>query len=344
MYTIEYYTTKTIHSIKDIWLELEKGKDMTYFQSYDWNIFITHYQLNNNFYFENIIYVVKDSGIAVLIAPLFLIKRRYKLINRKACYFLGRNGWSDYLNFIYKEFDTKSVDYLLDYICQKYCIHDFYFEQIKDNSEIYNYLVNRKAQILYRTNCVNLKLSNFTIPEYNNILSKNTRQNIRTAYNRIKKDGLKITINFNDTFIEKSLCESIRNERVVKKNIENNILKILKNKIRRLLSLPYPQYLPFYNSSNSKIISIYERDNLMAYFNYGIDSYHHTIVIMAVGTNEKYSRYSPGILLMHSYIEYLLTNKKYFILDFTRGNEKYKYSLGGKDHFIYNFKLTVNND
>jgi len=65
---------------------------------------------------------------------------------------------------------------------------------------------------------------------------------------------------------------------------------------------------------------------------------------MAVGTNEQYERYSPGILLMYNFIDYIIKNKMYTVLDFTRGNEKYKYSLGGKDHFIYNFRLMVEND
>jgi len=344
MYNIEFYLTSEIGNLKDIWLDLEKGKDMTYFQSYDWYKFIIQYQPLNNSYFEGIISVVKKEEAVLLIAPLWVIKKRYKFINKKSCYFLGRNGWSDYLNVIYKQFDVEAFNYLLNSVSHKYGINEFYFEQIKGNSNFYNYLLNNKAKILNTTNCVELNLSKLTFEEYISNLTKNTKQNIRTAYNRARKDGLNIILNFDDKEIDKELCESIRSYRVAKKNIEHNLLNIIKNKIYKILSISYPKYLPFYNTSRSSIMSIYDGDNLMAFFNYGIDIHHRTIVVMAVGTNEQYERYSPGILLMYNFIDYIIKNKMYTVLDFTRGNEKYKYSLGGKDHFIYNFRLMVEND
>ena len=41
-YTIEEYTNDSISQLKEAWLTLEKGDDMTYYQSYKWNIIVQH--------------------------------------------------------------------------------------------------------------------------------------------------------------------------------------------------------------------------------------------------------------------------------------------------------------
>ena len=56
---------------------------------------------------------------------------------------------------------------------------------------------------------------------------------------------------------------------------------------------------------------------------------------MAVGTDESFARYSPGMLLMLEFIKEQISLKEMNVVDFTRGNEFYKYALGGKDHFIF---------
>ena len=88
-------------------------------------------------------------------------------------------------------------------------------------------------------------------------------------------------------------------------------------------------------------MAAYINGELAAYFNYGLDKYHKRVVLMAVGTNEKYGWYSPGMLLIYEYILKQLDNADIEVVDFTRGNEKYKYSLGGKEHFNHHLAFKV---
>ena len=55
---------------------------------------------------------------------------------------------------------------------------------------------------------------------------------------------------------------------------------------------------------------------------------------MAVSTNPDYYKYSPGILTIYNFvIEQMNKANGFAKIDFTRGKEKYKYVLGGVEHY-----------
>ena len=64
-------------------------------------------------------------------------------------------------------------------------------------------------------------------------------------------------------------------------------------------------------------------------------------VVMCAGVNPKFARYSPGLLSMYNQIKIFLEEQHLDSIDFTRGNEKYKYDLGGKDEYIYHVQFKV---
>jgi CelD/BcsL family acetyltransferase involved in cellulose biosynthesis len=53
-------------------------------------------------------------------------------------------------------------------------------------------------------------------------------------------------------------------------------------------------------------------------------------------------RLSPGIILMAHLIRHAIERQEHEIFDFLRGDEPYKYSLGGTDTHIY--RLSVKRD
>jgi CelD/BcsL family acetyltransferase involved in cellulose biosynthesis len=54
---------------------------------------------------------------------------------------------------------------------------------------------------------------------------------------------------------------------------------------------------------------------------------------------ERYGQLSPGIILLARLIEHAITNR-YAVVDFLRGDESYKYKLGGKDTQIYTIRAS----
>ena len=62
---------------------------------------------------------------------------------------------------------------------------------------------------------------------------------------------------------------------------------------------------------------------------------------MAEGTNNVFAKYSPGVLALYAYVLNLIECKEILLLDFTRGDEKYKYSLGGVNHYIHDVSFNL---
>ena len=140
--------------------------------------------------------VIKNDSIPVLIAPLWIILHTFNLVNKKGIYILGRSSWSDYLNFVYEEFDCDAINYLINCITQKYKVKRVYIESLREDSQTFNYFrQHKKAKELGVGISVAFKLPK-TQDDYKTVLSKNTRQNIRTAHNRQNKDGINIRVLF----------------------------------------------------------------------------------------------------------------------------------------------------
>lgn len=333
MYKINKYTPSQIAMLEPIWKELEKGQDMTYFQTYDWYAMLSKIWDVSEPWMETVILSVTEDETPVLIAPFIIVKRTYHLVNKKGVYFWGRNGWSDYLNLVYNRFDSIAAGAAIDYVKKEYGIKRFVFEQVRESTAFYSYVSeNTMYTLVGLTNCVALRLPSL-VDDYKKILSKHARQNIRTANNRALKDGINFRFCYDDEGVDKELCRTMRQKRVVAKRKavygEMNFVHKLSFRIKEKLFFHYPEYLPFYADENSKMLTVYDGETLCGFFNYGIDKHHKTIVLMAVGTNESYAKYSPGILALYSFICSKIEEKDIECLDFTRGDEPYKFALGG---------------
>lgn len=343
MYKIETYTPCHISQLKKEWKVLDKGGDMTYFQTYEWNLMLSGFVPKDNWFRESRIFVVRKADKCVLIAPVLIIKRSY-FLNKKGAYFMAQNDWSDYVNFIYADFDSLSVDFLFDNIRQKYSISDFYLENLRQDSMLYQYVKHSlQVKVDNLEKCVRLRIPG-TEEEYMKTLSKGSRQNIRTAYNRMARDGVKYSVRFDDHNYDVDRCLFIRGQRSQKKRQDKGYSMIQEMKLKLVYSsLLYKlhEYIPIKQDKNSHVISFYEGDIIRAFFNYGIDETHKTIVLMVAGTDMEFSRYSPGIILMFEFIKILIADGKIKYLDFTRGTERYKYDLGGVEHYIRRINFSI---
>lgn len=336
-YETEYINIENFSKLESIWKELEKGEDMTSFQSYRW------YQMLNECYvpkdtpnYLSIYAVVKRNNEIVLIAPLWIVKKTFKIVNKKGIYFLGREGWSDYLNFIYKEFDDDAMRFMLQELSNKYKISSFNFSELKENVQSYNFFnSNMPLKKSRQCTCVALKLPT-TTEIYNKLLSKNARQNIRTAHNRLKKDGLEVRFVFDDKDVDREMCRNMREQRFIEKFKHVSRLRLIKHKIMYRLTFHFRPYLPFMCYDGGHFLTTYIGNELCSFFYYLIDDIHRQIFVIAAGVNLEYSRYSPGIISLNTFINEIIKDQNIDVIDFTRGNEPYKYAVGGKDHFIGN--------
>ena len=256
---------------------------------------------------------------------------------------MARNDWSDYVNLIYSEFDPFSVDFLFNKFKEIYGISNICFENLRQESLLYQYIKhNKHVSTDNQATCVKLQIPH-TEEEYMKLLSKGSRQNIRTAYNRMAKDGINYSVCFDDQEYDINRCLFIRGQRSDKKRQNKGYSSFQKIKLKliyNLLLYKLDDYTPLRHDKNSHVVSLYDRGVLRAFFSYGIDYTHKSIVVMAAGTDMEFSRYSPGIIAMYEFIKTLITDGRIKYLDFTRGTERYKYDLGGEEHFSSNVIFT----
>ena len=62
---------------------------------------------------------------------------------------------------------------------------------------------------------------------------------------------------------------------------------------------------------------------------------------MAAGTDLEFARYSPEMLLMYNFILHSIEEGMIKEVDFTRGDEMYKFALGGKLHINHTIKFRI---
>lgn len=347
------YTFKSYARAKDLfqsWKSIEDGREMTYFQRYEWyesmersvpSLFLHP--------FWDIRYVeLKRNDITLFIAPLLIIKNYCIRHYKKGIYILGFSGWNDYCNFIYESFDNEAFVFLLKQIYKATNIGDFFFHNLREDTSIYRFLsAQAEIKTISKDVCIGLKLPD-SISSYMAILSKNVKQNIRTANNRILKDSLNFCMSYDDPNVIKYDFAKYRNQRLDVINRDNRISRF-RVFVSKVLMYCFPffylkiDFYPFYDGVNSHFLTVKNSDNndLCAAFCYGIQDSGQTAYLMAVSLNREYSRYSPGIYALYHWICYNIENKQLRFIDFTRGEEKYKYYLGGEEHFIYSLAYDI---
>lgn len=341
MYTISYYTLSQIEELEIVWHRLEQGADMTYFQRYDWYNMLAKLNRNTTHrHFEITLATASENGNTILIAPLWIVTKNFGKYNHKGIYFFGRSQWSDYLNFIYDKFDAQALKHVLVSVSKKYKVNNYILEDIPAKTLSFQYLNNQYTCLDEKgCTCVELYIPD-SLEEYHKMLSKNARQNIRTALNRSVKDGVEFVFNFDDNEVDVSTFAKYRNIRLENKvrecgaSFKSKLIYFLSTKLLGRGKYKFAPYTPFENDSSSHYITCKDQyGNLCAAFCYGIDNVHNQIVLMAVSTNPEYYKYSPGILAIYNFVIEQIQKKEYSKIDFTRGNEKYKYVLGGVEHY-----------
>ena len=342
-YKIKYVEGKNLHLLEKDWKELQHGKEMTLFQSYEWfQTLLKYYIPEDTNEFESCYAVVEKNDTPCIIAPLWIIKRRFRLLNQKGVYLLGRGSFSDYLNFVYYVFNADAFDCLLKDLSLRYGVKFCTFENLKEDTSLYRHVVaNYEVIVNSESPCVGLRLP-CSVEEYHIILSKNSRQNLRTAQNRLKKDGESLIYNFDDQHIDRNRCMEIRESKLSVKYSQTSLYFKYKYRILNRLRYMFPGFNPIITFPDSKLMTACDKaGNLRAFFNYSYDSNKTCIRVMAAGTDLDFARYSPGMLLMYNFILNAIKEGKMKEVDFTRGDEKYKFSLGGQQRLNHTLKIRI---
>ncbi|MDB2068696.1 GNAT family N-acetyltransferase [Clostridium perfringens] len=319
---MNFKSYSSIYGAKKSWLQIISNNSQNIYQTYEFNRLCYLYRITSlsNLKKGNILcdfIVGYENGVPVCIAPLVIDKKPKKCIR-----LLGHGTNAGYLDFIYS--NEKYVNDMYEYVKTKYVEYEFEFIFVKEKSPL-----TKIMRSIENFNNYSIHIEDYD--EYFSGLSKSTRQNIRTSYNRISKDGrtYKLCVfdkNYKD--LEKVLyyCNEIYHKRKkdwLEENIEystkikRKILKrdVINQSMRRL---------------DQSIIAVLIIDNNPAAYFMGL-KYDDGIYIPRLAIDMEYSRYSPGIILINEFLKKCKNyNFKSYVFDLCRGDEKYKSSLKGE--------------
>lgn len=335
---------KSLSAIKHEWEKLEKKrKCLSPFQTYDFASC-----LHNGYLFllgmKGIpeFYLIYDNNELLMICPV--VRNR---VEGEITYssFGSRMSVVDE-DFIYP--DCISDETLYECLClltEK--IGAVSFERVSEGSRIYSIGV-QNGMICNEEKTVNALITlPKTYDEYYNKLSKKMRATIRGAKNRLSSDGLadEIQIYFGNTMPRREcfrvtmLYASSKDERYL----------IKQNRVKRILHWLYRVFFHHHAQALNKIASsvcaVYRIDGVPVAMLQGyLDVPKERVCWHRIGFNRRYSRYSPGIMLLQKTIEKFIDETDIKLFDLSIGGEEYKSRLGAEAYHDRSFDLVPVNE
>lgn len=276
--------------------------------------------------FKKPVFYKFECGNEKLIIPLF----RSLLTNEVRLY--GDGMGFGFCNFIYDgEVSLGFISDAVDEILKVYKNKSIKFNRVLENSLLYDVLKSKGL-----SNEIEHGVRICLHEDYNchfNSLSKNSRQNIRTSKNRLSKQKLDYKLY---VFDRKDIDSTIKSE----------VISIYMSRLKKYKNISFYDKL-FYNyfdlgfknisiSENSKLIVLKIDGNTAAFMISIVQG--ESVFCPRLAINEKYNFYSPGVLLVSMYLEYIykyMENVKF--VDMMQGLEKYKFVVGGVKYNIHSF-------
>lgn len=164
-----------------------------------------------------------------------------------------------------------------------------------------------------------------TWEEYLTALERTDRKELKRKFKRLE------TISHQFHYSNTSLKDFIRLHKLSDYAKEKFMSSEMELFFKDLLTLSIPHW-----SQKIAVLAIEDKAVAALYY-FENDS---SILLYNSGFDPMYRRYSVGLLLIAQLIHYAIDNKKK-TFDFLRGNERYKYDLGGKDINLYKFQILV---
>lgn len=332
----EIHSVRDFESVKEKWIKLEQGADMTVFQSYEWNLLVYKQYLNSvyNKLFSKIVIYETENVIAPLIIQKISFSIRW-LGRKKGIYFLGEGSYSDYLNLIYSDAGREEIVRFINYILEDNGKLEWKFSFIRDGNIVNKIMETNEITPVHEMVSVEVKLPE-TVERFDKMLSKSTRQNLRTSLNRMNREAFDYELEIMEGAIVDELADQlvpIHLKRVLEIN-SHSIGTV--NKISNWIRRKRLKYIEVNNNIvnwamksmvNSMIILCRLNGNVAGYL-YGLRD-NKTVRILQNCFVDEYKFYSPMFRGAYDFLVKEIQSSEIECVDFTRGDEEYKYKLGG---------------
>lgn len=334
---------RTMVSLRSAWKELEhSGKGIkSVYQSYYVNSVVKRrmliYSLQEK-YSVRYLQLLED-GKTLMILPVC----KYRGTDRYCS--VGKfNGFQVY-DFIYgKEMTIGKMQQCLEFVLQALKAEKICLYNVPGDSVLYACISDAEEPLQgYRVSvngndnvCIDTQLD---YDVWHSGLSKSTRQNIRTAYNRMNTDG--VTMRF----------EIARGEKIKSGTLDCLIDLYCKRHSERYhvetssLKKLYLRHLDFSTTClrahpDNFYAAVYMNDKLAAFLSGMVEKGGTSAIIPRLSIEDEFSKYSPGVVLINETVRKMTSDLNIRYLDLSKGAEKYKFSMGGQPYNTYNIEIS----
>lgn len=337
MSNLKIYKSINSPRLRAAWHDMEQESNNP-FCYYEYMSYVWWFVKYTTLYSPRIACMEDDRGEVVAIAPLKwdMFKRCYRMLGDVqgcgATSLLYRKGMSQ------KE-KADSTHRFFERL-----IHPFKFRRMEMCDEDFEKMVLTHYTRHTTDKCVSIDFSDGTDSLYQS-LSKSVRQNIRTAYNRMKTNGIDYRLKVYDgKRIDDTMWNKIQNI-----YISRLFSKYKSRKFRNAFARWYNTYIYKHLKHDSRSLRsmsgtfhaiLLNGDEPMAFFS-GLKTCNgKKVSIPRLAINDKYAFYSPGYTLLFETMKYMEANTPCRLIDLTRGDEKYKTDMGGKIYYTYDISST----
>ncbi len=323
---MEIHAHYRISTLRKSWNRIyNKQKDILPIYSYYYfkYLFIAFYVNIQKVLRRRIVFLHLTDKCEECILPLIINKHRHTLTN------LSAFGTLDYDDVISTTNDIQFLSDCLTAVLTHYKNYNIQLHEINENSLIYktlSHFCNSPEP------CVAINFGS----DYNTYLekvSKHQRQNIRTAYNKLKKDDIEYTIKvYNKDYpITRTVWRKCLEMYEANYKKEQTFFQ----KVWWRRTSPINNVLLHHDSR--LIYVLYFNDIPVAYMGGMLREGQQTYYVPRLSIDRTWGKYSPGIILLNEVIK-ILVGSKVETIDLMRGTETYKMAMGGQVH--YNYMIT----
>ena len=330
---MELEITKKIDSprLKEAWKKMEQARGVSSFLYYDYMRFIWQQEKRFSAYTPVVACVMEGDEYLMLIPLKWdMFKRRYKMLGDiMGC------GHADAL------FNEKSC--LQE---RQQCVA-FFYSHIGHHLKLSR--IPEDSLLLQATGMPNDSMQSVDLVRISfndgvdaliKSLSRNGKESIRRAYNRMRRDGVEPELRIfkgNENSIDDETWKVImqiyldrldaKHKRGGKKGKGNRLYRFIYDWKNRHLKHDTKSLRKLPNNLHAVLM---HKGKVMAFCLCMMDHHGECLANPRLAINDEYTFYSPGYVLLTELMRYLEKETQCRLLDLSRGCEQYKMNLGGK--------------
>jgi len=331
-------------ALKQIWQNLYADNSYLFpYSSWEYNEQIYKYMKvkPSSMFQKNYFLVYEEEKKPLVLFPLYLKKN-------KLCLFGENISGAGHLDLLYDEsITTKQFENAFAELKSMFPGKTLELRMINERSKLFKFLkgmAETGAGAVFQVKaeeervCVKIPFPD-DYAEYEKGFNSHARNNLHRAYKKVHNNELDMSLQvIQGPFTDKALLSDAMKIYTRRESERKN---------RRMDFIPYIKHRYFsallwaMETLASHYTFCFFLNNKLVAFMTGFATNYNEIVFPYLAIDSTFASYAPGKLMIAESIKYLQEHSSIRVLDLSRGDEKYKFEMGGVRHYNYKFEIQL---